>query len=120
MDWAAAEKRNDPTTPEGRLFGAIRKLEALRAKHRVFDGAADTWLVNTGSDQVLGIGRYYRGEKLIALFNFGEREARTNLNELGEYTDLISREAVDKRAVDTPIGSFRWLLCDFSEESKKK
>ncbi len=120
MDWAAAEKRNDPTTPEGRLFGAIRRLETLRAKHRVFDGAADTWLVNTGSDQVLGIGRYYRGEKLIALFNFGEREARTNLNELGEYTDLISREAVDKRAVDTPIGGFRWLLCDFSEESKKK
>ena len=120
MDWAAAEKRNDPTTPEGRLFGAIRRLETLRAKHRVFDGAADTWLVNTGSDQVLGLGRYYRGEKLIALFNFGEREARTNLNELGEYTDLISREAVDKRAVDTPIGGFRWLLCDFSEESKKK
>ena len=120
MDWAAAEKRNDPTTPEGRLFGAIRRLETLRAKHRVFDGAADTWLVNTGSDQVLGIGRYYRGEKLIALFNFGEREARTNLNELGEYTDLISGEAVDKRAVDTPIGGFRWLLCDFSEESKKK
>ena len=117
MDWAAAEKRNDPTTPEGRLFGAIRRLETLRAKHRVFDGAADTWLVNTGSDQVLGIGRYYRGEKLIALFNFGEREARTNLNELGEYTDLISREAVDKRAVDTPIGGFRWLLCDFGEES---
>ena len=120
MDWDAAERRNDPTTPEGRLFGAIRRLETLRAKHRVFDGAADTWLVNTGSDQVLGIGRYYRGEKLIALFNFGEREARTNLNELGEYTDLISREAVDKRAVDTPIGGFRWLLCDFSEESKKK
>ena len=120
MDWAAAEKRNDPESPEGRLFGAIRRLETLRAKHRVFDGAADTWLVNTGSDQVLGIGRYYRGEKLIALFNFGEREARTNLNELGEYTDLISGEAVDKRAVDTPIGGFRWLLCDFSEESKKK
>ena len=120
MDWDAAERRKDPESPEGRLFGAIRRLETLRAKHRVFDGAADTWLVNTGSDQVLGLGRYYRGEKLIALFNFGEREARTNLNELGEYTDLISGEAVDKRAVDTPIGGFRWLLCDFSEESKKK
>ena len=120
MDWAAAERRNDPTTPEGRLFGTIRRLEALRAGHRVFDGVADTWLVNTGSDQVLGIGRYYRGEKLIALFNFGEREARTNLNELGEYTDLISGEAVDKRAVVTPIGGFRWLLCDFSAEGRKK
>ena len=120
MDWDAAERRKDPESPEGRLFGAIRRLETLRAKHRVFDGAADTWLVNTGSDQVLGIGRYYRGEKLIALFNFGEREARTNLNELGEYTDLISGEAVDKRAVDTPIGGFRWLLCDFSAEGRKK
>ena len=120
MDWAAAEKRNDPESPEGRLFRGIRRLETLRAKHRVFDGAADTWIVNTESDQVLGIGRYYRGEKLIALFNFGDRESRTNLNELGEYTDLISGETVDKRAVVTPIGGFRWLLCDFSTEGKKR
>ncbi len=113
MDWAAAEKRNDPSSPEGRLFQALRRLEKLRAEHRVFDGAADVWIVYTASDQVLGVGRYYQGEKLVALFNFGEQPARIFVDELGDYTDLISGEPVDKRAVELPSGGFRWLLCDF-------
>ncbi|MBR3473680.1 MAG: amylosucrase [Oscillospiraceae bacterium] len=116
MDWEAAEKRNDPETPEGRIFQALRRLEKLRAEHRVFDGMADTWIVNTANDSVLGVGRYYKGEKLVALFNFGEGPARIHLDELGSYVDLISGEDVDKHAVDLPSGGFRWLLCDFSKE----
>ena len=116
MDWEAAEKRNDPETPEGRIFQALRRLETLRAEHRVFDGAADTWIVNTANDHVLGVGRYYKGEKLVALFNFGEWDERIDLSELGSYTDLLSGEDVDKHAVDLPSGGFRWLLCDFARE----
>ena len=116
MDWEAAEKRNDPETPEGRIFQALRRLETLRAEHRVFDGAADTWIVNTANDHVLGVGRYYKGEKLVALFNFGEWDERIDLSELGSYTDLLSGEDVDKHAVDLPSGGFRWLLCDFTRE----
>jgi len=114
LNWEAAAKRHDPETPEGRLFAALRRLEALRAGHRVFDGAADTWLLNTGDDGVLGVGRYYQGEKLLALFNFSEGERRIYSDELGEYSDLISGEAADKHHIVIPSGGFRWLLCDFT------
>ncbi len=117
MDWAAAERRNDPDTVEGRIFGALRALERVRSGHRVFDGKADVWIVHTGDDSVLGIGRYYEGEKLVALFNFGERKARVSVSELGDYCDLFSGEVLDKSAVSIPSGGFVWMLCDFTKET---
>ncbi len=116
MDWDAAGKRGDPETPEGTVFQSLRRLETLRAAHRVFDGAADVWLVDTHDDGVLGIGRYYRGEKLVALFNFSDGEKTVYTDELGDYGDLLSGEPVDKHSVYLPAGGFRWLLCEFGEE----
>ena len=118
LNWAAAENRTDPETPEGRLFTALRRLETLRKDHRVFSGGADVWIMETGSDQVLGIGRYYKGEKLAALFNFSESEQTVCLDELGEFTDLITGQPQDKTAVRIPSGGFAWLLCDFEGENK--
>ena len=118
MNWEAAEKRHDPETPEGKLFNGIRKLEQLRSEHRVFDGAADAWIVETRDDGVLGIGRYCQGEKLVALFNFAQTEKRIWVDELGDFHDLISGEAVDKFAVELLPGGFKWLVCDFGEETK--
>ncbi len=118
MDWAAAEGRQDRGTPAGRIFSALRRLEELRRAHRVFDSQADAWLVNTGDDAVLGIGRYFRGEKLAALFNFAREDRQIAIDELGEYTDLLRGAAADKRALRLPAGGFLWLLCDFGEESE--
>ncbi|MBR4549981.1 MAG: amylosucrase [Oscillospiraceae bacterium] len=117
LDWEAAGRRHDPESVEGRIFSALRRLEQLRAEHRVFDGAADVWIVNTRDDGVLGIGRYCRGEKLIGLFNFSEWEKTVSLTELGDYHDLLDGGEVDKFAVTLPSGGFRWLLCDFGEEN---
>ena len=118
MNWKAAELRHDPETPEGRLFAGIRQLESLRASHRVFDGAADVWIVNTGNDGVLGIGRYHQGEKLVALFNFSETEKRIWVDEMGDFHDLLTGEKADKFAVELLPGAFKWLICDFGEEKK--
>ena len=118
MNWKAAELRHDPETPEGRLFAGIRQLESLRASHRVFDGAADVWIVNTGNDGVLGIGRYHQGEKLVALFNFAETEKRIWVDEMGAFSDLLTGEKADKFAVELLPGAFKWLICDFGEEKK--
>ena len=115
MDWQAAEKRKVPGTPEHRIFSALRRLETLRAQHRVFDGSADVWLVDTGDDRVLGIGRYCRGEKLVALFNFAESEKFISIRELGEYRDLFTDQAVSKSGISVTPGGYRWLLCDFGE-----
>ena len=116
MNWQAAARRRDQTTPEGRVFAGIKAMEQLRAEHRVFDGAADVWILDTRDDSVLGIGRYYRGEKLLALFNFAERERQVSVNELGDFRDLFSGEAADKFALTIPAGGFLWLLCDFDEK----
>ena len=116
MDWEAAALRNDPDTPEGRIFTGLRKLEALRAAHRVFDGAADAWITDTRDDAVLGIGRYHWGEKLVALFNFAEENRSVRVDELGDFTDLMTGTAVDKSNVELLPGGFVWLACDFEAE----
>ena len=118
MNWDAAEKRHDPEAPEGTVFQGLQRLEKLRAAHRAFDGGADVWIVDTRDDGVLGIGRYFRGEKLIALFNFSEWEKTVFVSELGDFTDLLSGEAADKYRIILPSGGFRWLICDFEEEKK--
>ncbi len=120
LNWDAAALRHDPSTPEGRLFERLRRLERARAGHRVFDGAADTWLVDTHDDGVLGIGRYYQDEKLLAFFNFSESPKRVWTDELGEYRDLLTGEGVDKHGVDLPAGGFRWLICDFTALKRRR
>lgn len=115
MDWGAAEKRTDASSPEGRQFAALRHLETLRAAHRVFDGAADVWLPETGDNAVLAIGRYFEGEKLLALFNFAETERTVALHEDGAFCDLLTGEPADVARVTIPSGGFVWLLCDFGE-----
>ena len=113
FDWEKAEKRNDAETVEGQIFSALRKLEKLRALHRVFDGRADTWIVRTDNDSVLGIGRYRQGEKLVALFNFSDFEQTVSIEEDGEFTDLLSGLPCRKTGVTLKAGSFIWMLCDF-------
>ncbi len=116
MDWAAAEKRHDPETVEGSLFTTLSFLEKLRSAHRVFEAGADTWLLLTGDDGVLGIGRYYKGEKLAAFFNFSEGERWVPVNTPGTFSDLLTGEAVDHGGVLLPSGGFAWLICDFEVE----
>ena len=117
MNWDAAKLRHDPSTPEGQIFTVLRVLETQREAHRVFDSKADVWLLRTGDNAVLGIGRYYEGEKLLALFNFAETERRVSIDELGEYRDLLTGKAADKWNLSLLPGGFLWLLCDFNEES---
>ena len=116
MDWQAAEERSDPSTVPGKIFPALRQLEKLRLAHRVFDAAADVWLLLTGDEAVLGIGRYYKGEKLAALFNFSDGERRVPVNTPGSFVDLLTGETVDKTGVFLQPGGFAWLLCEFETE----
>ena len=120
MNWEAAKLRKDPDTPEGKVFLALRRLEQLRNAHRVFDSRADVWLLNTRDNAVLGIGRYYQGEKLLALVNFAETARTVSLDELGEYRDLMTDQAVDKHQLVLEPGGFLWLGCDFETENGKK
>ena len=118
LDWQAAEKRHDPGTVEGRVFTSLRRLEELRRAHRVFDAGADVWLLLTGDDNVLGIGRYYKGEKLAALFNFSDGERCVPVNTPGSFRNLLTGQAVDKAGVTLWPGDFVWLICAFETEAQ--
>ena len=110
MDWKKAANRSRKTSVEGRVFGGIRRLEELRAEYDAFDEEADTWLFDAGSRCVLGIGRYYAGEKLVALFNFGDKTVDAWLQDVEHYDDAISGESFDTETVPVPAGGFRWLI----------
>ena len=110
LDWKRAAQRGRRDTVPGKVFSGIRQLESIREEHTVFDDSADAWLLRTDNDHVLGIGRYARGEKLLALFNFSDEEQSAFVNDPTLYTDLIDGREGPAGNVVLPAGGFRWLL----------
>ncbi len=115
LNWEDAKKRRKKTSVQGRMFSAIRKLEKIHSEYKVFDNAADIWIVETYNDHVLGIGRYMNGEKLIALFNFSSYDETAWINEPEEYTDLMTGLPREAKAVGIPAGDFAWLYTRYDE-----
>ena len=113
LDWNSVARRKDKGTREEMIFDGIRELTKLRNSHREFENAADTWIVETWNDHILGIGRYYRGEKLIALFNFSERDETAWVNEVEDYVDMLTGDSREAKAVGIPAYGFVWLLTEF-------
>ncbi|MBQ9389919.1 MAG: hypothetical protein IJU07_07100, partial [Synergistaceae bacterium] len=121
--WEDAEKRDDLSTPQGKIFNAVRKLMTLRDTQAVFANEADTWLVETGNNHVLGIGRYYgektQKEKMLAFFNFSDESQtfRTNENLGGifHYRNMITGDEFTGNSnvqVTLEGYGFLWLLAD--------
>ena len=110
FDWKSAANRKKKGTRENRIFTGIKELIALRSKHRVFESKADTWIVEAWNDHVLGIGRYYRGEKLIALFNFNDCPETAWINEDEKYIDLLTGEEITAKGVNLQGYEFKWML----------
>ena len=65
---------------------------------------------------MLGIGRYYKGEKLIGVFNFGSDRKIVSIDELGNFHDLFTGNVVLKDKIALMPGDFVWMLCDFRKE----
>ena len=120
LNWDEVALRTDLSTREGRIFSALRVLETIRAEHEVFDNEADTWIVEPYNDHILGIGRYYKGEKLIALFNFSQNDETAWINETDSYFDLITGEPREAKDVAIPAYDFVWLLTDFNNPVPKR
>ncbi len=110
MDWAAAERRGDAGTPGGRVFAAVRRMEALRREHLAFDSAAEVRLVAGLPDSMLGIERVLGGERLIALFNFAEFAQEALPGDTGRYADLWTGREVSAAGLTVPAGGFKWLV----------
>ena len=121
--WENAAKREDMNTPEGKIFDAVHRLVKLRDTQAVFSNSADTWLVETGSDHVLGIGRYYgektQKEKMLAFFNFSNEPQTITTNEnfsgVFSYRNMITGENFKTDSlghIRLEGFGFLWLLAD--------
>lgn len=86
---ALAELRRDGSTRQGKQFTGLRKLEMIRAAEPAFDSRADVWTFDTGSEHVLGVGRWYQGHKLIAFFNFSNQFVTVSSPEQGTFEELV-------------------------------
>lgn len=110
MNWDLAQKRNDPSTVEGRMFSGLHQLEEIRKTEKVFVSYADTWTIETWEQGVLCIGRYFEGEKIIGIFNFTEFDKTAWINETdGMYTDLISGREMAASGVNIPAFGYYYL-----------
>ena len=110
MHWDLAEKRNDLSTVEGKMFLGMQKLEQIRKEEKAFVSYADTWTVETWEKGVLCIGRFYDGEKIYGLFNFSEYDKTAWINENdGLYVDLISGQKMKACGVNIPAFGYYYL-----------
>jgi amylosucrase len=72
MDWAAAARRHDPATLEGRVFDQLRRLGEVRRSLPALRGGTEPAVVDAGSDRVLVWRRRHpRSGTFVGLANFG-------------------------------------------------
>lgn len=107
--WEDVEKRKDKNTREGNIYDALKKLKNIRKKHVAFHSAADTWLIPTGNDRTLVMGRYYRDEKILCFYNFSSSPQRITTGEKETYTDLLTNRKTEAETVLLPAYGYLWL-----------
>ena len=78
MDWAAAERRHDPESAEGRLWAGLQRLIALRRGTRAVHAQGSVEAIWTGNDQVFGLRREHAGDRLLLLANFSPEPQRVD------------------------------------------
>ena len=76
MDWAAAERRHDPASAEGRLLAGLQRLVALRRGTRAVHAQGSVEAIWTGNNHVFGLRREHAGDRLLLLANFSPEPQR--------------------------------------------
>lgn len=118
MRWDLAERADDPSTPEGRVFQGLRALGELRRTHRAFGAQADVWTLDTGDDGVLAVGRYLEGQKLIGVFNFTPEDKTVTFPwDPGEFTDLLTGEKYVLEGLRVPAYGCYYMEQEQSRQS---
>ena len=109
MNWELAKNISKKNTVEHAIFEGLDRLEKIRKTEKAFVSCADTWTIDTKDPSVLGIGRYFQGEKLIGLFNFSKFEKTAALQEAEAYQELITKEERNAAEIHLPAYGFVYL-----------
>jgi len=88
MDWAAAARRHDSRTVEGRLFAGFQAMAAARASLLALRSGTVTQLVETGNPHVLAYARRHpRGVTFLGLANFSDAPGEVGDDRLAKLFD---------------------------------
>lgn len=110
MDWKLAEQISDQESVAGQIFGQLDRLEKIRRSSQAFTVEADARTLTTGDDSVLGIGRVYKEEEILGIFNFSEYNKEVSVDGVkGTYTDMITGEQVSPENIPLPAYGFCYL-----------
>jgi amylosucrase len=91
MDWAAAERRHDGATVEGRLWAGLQRLIAVRRSTRAVHAQARSEARWTGNDHVFALAREHAGERLLVVANFTADPQRAVLDAPPEAGQIDGR-----------------------------
>ena len=117
MNWTLAKQAQNEKSVEGQIFSQLDRLEKIRKSEKVFVTQADSRTIDTGDRNVLCIGRYYQGERLLGLFNFSGEDKKLALQEAEEaYMDLIAGEKVRPEEIALPAYGFCYLKAPVSKK----
>jgi len=114
-DWSKVERRNDPASLEGRIFGGLRRIIQARLSHPELAGGA-MQVIETGNEHVFAYLRHTAGQRALILTNFADQEQTVASRVLQPYradlnpADWVTGEIV---AVDGDLKlkphQFVWL-----------
>ena len=115
MDWAAAGRRHDPDTLEGRVFGRLRRMGEVRRSLPALRGGAEPTVVDAGSDRVLVWRRRHpRSGTFVGLANFSSMPAVVDADTVtgfGSYELALGSDGpltVQHRGLVVPGLGFAW------------
>ncbi len=110
FSWQDAEKRKDPASVQGRMFGGLKKLIDLREKDPVFDADADVYTWDSGNPHTLVFSRVKDGRTLIAAYNFSPDHEEVHAPLDGVWTDLVSGDVMQGSIGWMKPYQMRWLV----------
>jgi amylosucrase len=120
MDWAAAERRSDPATVEGRMFAAVQALAAARRSTPALRSDADTRYLRHHNPRVLAYVRSHpRAAPVLCLACFSDEEESVDvavLHHAGITSPVHLHSTTGELTLRggglaMPAWSFVWLSC---------
>jgi amylosucrase len=117
MDWAAAQRRHDPGTLEGRVFAGLRRLVTARKDLLALRAGGESGIVGVDNGHVFAFRRRHpRSGTFVGLANFAEQPQSFGVAAIGHdgwlETALSSDGPLEVREgrAQLPALGFVWLI----------
>jgi len=117
MDWAAADRKGDPTTLEGHLFGELRRMGQARQSLLSLRAGGQTEPLDAGNSHVLCyLRRHPRSGRFLAFANFSDHAQRVSCRPIHGLGPLRVAHASDPDlavaddSLEIPAWGYAWVV----------